>query len=152
MPVLHAWWEPDDVARPDLPLRSAVLLHPSHAGHDDQNLSGGMRMPCGACARPECDKPSERGGVSIRSIQGIDGHRSSEVLGSSLGRWARTVGRDLCTLCKSRCCAKECEHDGTDCKAFHLRHFINVGESAGMPLFAYGGRKLPPVRRQSRDD
>ena len=31
MPVLHAWREPDDVARLDLSLRSAVLLHPSHA-------------------------------------------------------------------------------------------------------------------------
>src|SRR3954467_14351509 len=50
VPVLNAWRKPDHVARPDLLLRAAPLLHPAEARHDDKGLSDRVCVPSRARA------------------------------------------------------------------------------------------------------
>jgi hypothetical protein len=55
MPVLFAWFEPDDIAWADVLNRAALTLDAAKSGGHDQNLSKRMRMPGRPRSRFECD-------------------------------------------------------------------------------------------------
>src|SRR3954454_3429104 len=95
MPVLEAWWEPDDVARPHLFDRSAVALHPSQAQSDDQCLSERMRVPVGASPGLKGDVTSA-GPRRIWCLkERVHADRSGDPVRRGLGRRTRAVSLDL---------------------------------------------------------
>jgi len=55
MPVLLAWWKPDDIASTDFFDWSAFELRPAKAGRDNQGLAERMGVPRGTGTRLEGD-------------------------------------------------------------------------------------------------
>ena len=55
MPVLHARREPDHIARMDFFDVAALLLDPAATCRDEERLPQGVRVPCRAGTRLECD-------------------------------------------------------------------------------------------------
>ena len=79
VPVLDPRRDPDDVARPDLLHRAALLLHPAAAGGDDQRLAQRVRVPRRPRARLEGDHPAAdaRRGLGLEAR--VDAHGPGEV-------------------------------------------------------------------------
>src|SRR3954471_6662866 len=95
MPMLEVWREPHKVARPHLFDRSAVALHPSQTGSDDQGLSERMSVPVGA-------SPGLKGDVTSAGPRRIGclkervyADRSGEPGRRALARGTRAVSLDL---------------------------------------------------------
>lgn len=87
MPVLQPRRKPHDVARTDLLDRTALTLHPSQPGGDDQRLTERMRAPGGTGAGLEGDLAGSDAG-RIRSLEErIDADSSGEpIFRALLGR------------------------------------------------------------------
>ena len=79
VPMLFARRKPNDVARPDFLDGTAPMLRPTEPGRDNQCLTEGMGMPCGAGAGLERDARA----ANARGLSGleerVDTNRSGEV-------------------------------------------------------------------------
>src|SRR5271170_6239676 len=95
VPMLLCWREPDDVARPDLLDRAALVLDAAAAGHDDQSLAERVRVPGGARAGLEGDESAGDAGWIWRTEQRVDPDRAGEPLRWSLAGRLRAAPLDL---------------------------------------------------------
>src|ERR1700730_4239806 len=84
VPMLLTGRKPDHVTWPDFLHRAAPTLHPPETGRDNQRLTEWMRMPSGPSSRFECDVCATDACRVGRLEQGVNAHRSGEIVRGSL--------------------------------------------------------------------
>src|SRR4029077_14209840 len=93
--------KPDDIARPDLLDRPALALRPTKAGDNNQSLTKGMRMPCGASTGSKRHVRATDTCRFSRFEQRIDAHSSCEPISGSFNGTLGTESFDFHFLTSS---------------------------------------------------
>ena len=97
VPMLFAWRDRDHIAGMNLVNRTALLLHPSATGGDDQSLTERMGVPC--CSGAGFEGDTGAGGASRGAWleQWINAHCAGKPVGRSLAGWLRANSFDFHT-------------------------------------------------------